>query len=119
MIYSTERRREVLYEGVYKGFRFVILNLGTHPVAYVECKIQDCNGYDDDRLYNIGVHGGFTYYGEPYWTQNDGLKYLGWDYAHCEDYCGFMSSHSTGKRWTTKEIFEEVISVIEQLQEVW
>ena len=30
-----------------------------------------------------------------------------------------LKMQSSGKRWTTKEIFEDVVSVIEQLSEVW
>lgn len=40
MVYQSGRIREVLFRGQYEGYKFAIVNLGTHPVAYVECKIQ-------------------------------------------------------------------------------
>ena len=64
------------------------MNLGTHPTAYIECKLEDCNSYDDERLDIISVHGGFTYFGESYWN-NENNTYLGWDYAHYMDYAGY------------------------------
>ena len=36
MEYQKERKEEILCEGMYKNFQFYILNLGTHPTAYVE-----------------------------------------------------------------------------------
>lgn len=121
MIYSPDRKRELLHSGVYKGHKFFILNLGTHPTAYVECKLKDCKGYyDDERLDNIEVHGGFTYYGNNFWD-NLNEEYLGWDYAHYSDYVGYNTRYPgpySGKFWTTEEIMEEVKHVIDQLCEL-
>lgn len=120
MVYSANRIKEVLHSGEYKGYKFCILNLGTHPTAYVECKLENCCSYNDERLDNISVHGGFTYFGEGYWDKNE-KNYLGWDYAHYLDYAGYelmfpKSMRSFGnKKWTTSEIYEEVKSVIDQL----
>lgn len=119
MIYSANSIQEVLHNGEYKGYKFCILNLGTHPTAYVECKIENCNGYEDERLDDISVHGGFTYFGKGFWDKES--SYLGWDYAHYMDYAGYElmypeSMRSFGKKkWTTAEIFEEVKAVIDQL----
>lgn len=119
MVYSANRIKEVLHSGEYKGYKFCILNLGTHPTAYVECKLENCHHYDDKRLDNIRVHGGFTYFGVGFWDNEN--NYLGWDYAHFMDYAGYevmfplsLRSEET-KKWTTAEIFEEVKSVIDQL----
>lgn len=120
MIYSAERKMEVLFSGEHKGHKFCIMNLGTHPTAYVQNKIKNLNSYDDDRLDEIDVHGGFTYLDMSYWDKTDRAIYLGWDYGHCWDYAGYYAKYHTYdsyeyKRWTTTEIFEEVKSVIEQL----
>lgn len=121
MVYSANRIKEVLHSGEYKGYKFCILNLGTHPTAYVECKIENCCSYNDERLDNISVHGGFTYFGKGFWDKND-KDYLGWDYAHFMDYAGYeenfpahLRSSFDTKKWTTTEIFEEVKFVIDQL----
>lgn len=120
MIYSANRKMEVLYNGKYKAHKFCIVNLGTHPTAYVENKFTNLFSYDDDRLYNIDVHGGFTYLDGSYWDKDDCSVYLGWDYGHCWDYAGYFETYAAFddynyKRWTTTEIFEEVKSVIDQL----
>ena len=119
MIYSANSKCEILYEGEYLNHKFAILNLGTHPTAYVECKIADCHGYNDERLDNVQVHCEFTFYGGAYWNEQDKTTYLGWDYAHYCDYCGFLilATHHL-KKWTTSEIYTEVKSVIEQLAEL-
>jgi hypothetical protein len=118
MVYSANRIKEVLHSGEYKGYKFCILNLGTHPTAYVECKIENCDSYNDERLDNITVHGGFTYLGNGIGNVED--KYLGWDYAHFMDYGGYEEKfplhlrNNYSKKWTTAEIYEEVKSVIDQ-----
>jgi len=120
MIYSANSIKEVLHSGEYKGYKFCIMNLGTHPTAYVECKLENCNGYEDERFDNISVHGGFTYFGEAYWSEEN-TAYIGWDYAHFMDYAGYEERFPAhlrsveNKKWTTSEIFEEVKSVIDQL----
>ena len=124
MMYQKKRTKEVLHSGVYRDHKFVILSLGTHPTAYVECKIYDCDSDGDKRLENISVHGGFTYLDFASWEDDIKTIYLGWDYGHYMDYEGYeelfplyMRSNEK-KRWTTAEIFEEVKSVIDQLIEV-
>ena len=45
------------------------------------------------------------YHKDDYW--------IGWDYAHLGDYCGWLNVFdSTGKKWTTEEILQEVKEVI-------
>lgn len=121
MAYTSKRSQTVLHEGIYNGYKFYILSLGTHPVAYVECKLRGCKDYYDKRLEKVCVHGGFTYYGSAMWDVDDKKKYLGWDYAHYGDYVGYeqllpSQYRSGGKKWTTEEIYEEVKLVIEQLE---
>jgi hypothetical protein len=120
MIYTPDSKKEVLHEGVYLDHKFVILNLGTHPTAYVECKITDCKGYDDERLYDVDVHCGFTYFDQAHWNPQDDTLYLGWDYGHCGDYAGYYANFPDllplgDKKWTTQEIYDEVKVVIEDL----
>lgn len=120
MQYTSSSKKEVLHSGEYLEHKFAILNLGTHPTAYVECKLDNCNSYDDERICDIGVHGGFTFIGNAYWDEKDNTCYLGWDYAHYADYAGYeilfpLDMRSNGKKWTTNEIYEEVKSVIVQL----
>lgn len=118
MIYSLIREVKVLYKGTYKNHKFCIVSLGTHPTAYVECKFDNCTSYYDRRLLDVKVHGDFTYLDKAYWDTEDKTTYLGWDYLHDGDYCTLIPlSLFFGKRWTTQEIYDEVKSVIEQLEE--
>ena len=115
MIYSDKRKEEILEQGCYKGYKYVILNLGTHPTAYVENKLH-VNSYADDKLTDINVHGGFTYLGQRLFHCGDATEYIGWDYAHYDDFCGFAPEVG-GKRWATEEIQKDVFMVIDQLAE--
>lgn len=132
MKYSRENIRELLCNGIYKGYHFYVLNLGSHPTAYVEIpKTSKLFGKHYDDI-DILVHGGLTY-------SNDELKissnttmanswFIGWDYAHAGDYCGYMedikewgihtlSSLEDEKKWTTEEMIKDCICVIDQLIE--
>lgn len=126
MIYSNKNKRELLCEDTYLGFKYYILNLGTHPTAYVEIPKQHkyfCKDYDDIDIY---AHGGLTYSNDWLMVSKDkkieNSWFLGWDYAHCDDYCGFylfdtdfLNEHT--KKWTTEEMIKDCKSVIEQLKE--
>ena len=126
MEYSRENIRELLCNGIYKGYHFYVLNLGSHPTAYVEIpKTSKLFGKHYDDI-DILVHGGLTY-------SNDELRissnttmanswFIGWDYAHVGDYMGYEELfpekiRNGGKKWTTEEIINNCISVIDQLIE--
>ena len=129
MEYSIERLYNpiILANGFYKGYEYWILNLGVHPTAYVRVPHEHkyhMKHYDEIPLY---CHGGITY-SEPYlYLGNNNYaigSIIGWDYAHSGDYSGrdelFKNWHGNyvdGKKWTTQEIFDEVKSVIKQLEE--
>lgn len=125
MIYSCKRKREILASGKYKGYKFYILNLGAFPTAYVEIpKTHKFYMKHYDEI-DIDVHGGLTY-SEDFLEISEtkgigGSWFIGWDYAHFEDYIGFEeiypSDFRTGsKKWTTQEILQEVFYVIDQLE---
>ena len=126
MKYQENRIREVLLDGYFKNYRFIILNLGTHPTAYIEIPYNS-------RLFNkeyteiyrngldLDVHGGLTYSAKSL-LQNENSWFIGWDYAHCEDYMGYeikmpTNLQTNGKKWTTEEIFNEVCCAIDQIIE--
>lgn len=130
MKYQINRKCEVLAEAKYKGYQFYILNLGTHPTAYIEiptgnilfgktyCELYD-NGID------IEVHGGLTYSKNILNLEKSKKEgwFIGWDYSHCYDYSGYEEMYpielqSDGKKWTTKEILEDVFTAIEQIIEI-
>lgn len=122
MEYGIERKIEVLFEGTYKGYQFYILSLGTHPTAYIEIpKESKLFGKDYDDI-NISVHGGLTYADDHLQDIKKDTWFIGWDYAHLGDYFGFDSLFDTGinrksKKWTTEEIFDDVVNAIEQIIE--
>ena len=124
MIYQAERKIEVLDTGTCFGLFYWILNLGTHPTAYV--KIPESHKYYQ-KIYDdidIDVHGGLTYSRDHLWISEsqrlDGW-FIGWDYAHYDDYAGYYTKRDSSlyelNRWTTEEIREEVYKVCEQLRE--
>lgn len=113
MVYRIRKKGEVLYSGEYKGHKFAIINLCIHPSAYIENKIG-ITDYDDCRLDNVDVHGGFTYCYTGYWNEESNkISWLGWDYAHSGDY--IYGNTLSGKQWSTSEIYDEVKSVIDQI----
>ena len=111
MIYSPDYDHvEILEASEYKGIRYVIVNRGTHPCAYIAAD-KKCREFVDESC-----HGGVTYNGDGIpGIDGAGVFYwLGWDYGHLSDYmpAGNMEGR---KRWTTAEIKEEVEQVIDKL----
>ena len=119
MIYSTKRKREILSTGYCFGLLYFILNLGLYPTAYI--KLPNNLKIDEN---DIDVHGGITYSSDHLWiNDNEKLdgKFIGWDYAHYGDYGGYeelfpQELRSGGKKWSTKEIYEEVRHACYQIQ---
>jgi hypothetical protein len=99
MEYGKEGRTELLCKDKYKNYNYYVLNLGTHPTAYIEIpKENKLYRKSYDEIYKIGcdidVHGG--------------------------DYCGYEenmpeSIRVYGKKWTTEEIIEECKNAIGQI----
>lgn len=130
MKYCKDRKIEVLATGYCLGLLYYILNLGTHPTAYIKIpKGHKLYNKDYDDIYkevDIDVHGGFTYSSNHLWiSENQKIEgwFIGWDYAHYGDYAGYEEIFSKelrtgGKKWTTKEIFTEVKEACYQIQNI-
>ena len=107
MKYSKERKIEVLATGYCFGLLYYILNLGTHPTAYI--KMPKNIDIDENE---IDVHGGVTYSEDHLWiNDNEKLdgKFIGWDYAHYDDYSYYNFGFA---------IFEEVRHACYQIQKI-
>lgn len=127
MIYQHDRKLELLFNDIFKGYHYYILNLGTHPTAYIEISKEDkLYGKSYDEIYRIGcdidVNGGLTYSDNELMGISSDNWFIGWDYAHCGDYCGYEetmpeSIRTYGKKWTTEEIIEECKNAIDQIIE--
>lgn len=128
MKYCKDRKIEVLETGYCLGLLYYILNLGTHPTAYIKIpKGHKLYNKDYDDIYgevDIDVHGGITYSRDHLWiSENQKIEgwFIGWDYAHYGDYAGYeeilpKEMRIGGKKWTTEEIFKEVKEVCYQLR---
>ena len=120
MIYCSDAKRELLYTDTYKGFVYYIMNLGTHPTAYIEIpKDHEFFGKGYNQIYDIcdiDVHGGLTYSADHLLGVKEDSWFIGWDYAHAGDYCGYYKKFDeyglsydkyNEKKWTTEEIIED------------
>ena len=123
MVYSANRiDPERIAEGTYKGFDYYVLNLGTHPCAYVDVTETLLNGKEYDSI-EIQCHGGLTYSRDYLSTVDKQGWFIGWDYAHYNDYAGYeimfpSDLQSGGKRWTTEEIVDECKDVIDHIDKL-
>ena len=127
MKYYKDRKIEVLATGYCLGLLYFILNLGTHPTAYIKIpKGHKLYNKDYDDIYkevDIDVHGGLTYSSNHLWiSESQKIEgwFIGWDYAHYGDYVGYEEIFSKelrtgGKKWTTEEIFKEFKEVCYQI----
>ena len=128
MIYQKDRKIELLYQGKYKGYKYYILNLGTHPTAYIEIPKNNALFKKHYDKIDLNVHGGLTY-SESILSISENEKaegewFIGWDYAHCNDYAGFydemdfISRYYNLKKWTTEEIKQECENAIDELKDM-
>lgn len=113
--------------GDYKGRTFIVIYIGSHPCAYVECKTDLYNQEDNQENSVYLVHGGFTWYGPlshwiRYFHNVDpkilAKKYVGWDYGHLGDYTRFydnyLPKHSDDlTKWTTNNLIDGIVDLID------
>lgn len=122
MIYKSNLERDILLEGNFKGYHYLIVSYGTHPCAYVELKDNEYELYPSDKKWFelVDVHGGITYTGNlHHLLENTNKHFIGWDYAHCEDYVGYFGddkAFTEFKKYTVKDIMKDVKKVINQLK---
>lgn len=125
MIYQATDKIELLDTGTCEGYTYYILNLGTHPTAYVQIPENHKYYNKEYEEINLDVHGGITYSrNRLYLSKEEKIDgwFIGWDYAHWGDYTGYEENmpeecKTRGKKWTTKEIQEEVYEACRQLKE--
>jgi len=122
MIYQKDRKYEILHKDKYKKYNYFILNLGTHPTAYIEIpEGHKLFGKHYDDIY-INVHGGLTYSEDDLLGIKSKSWFIGWDYAHAGDYMGYEELfgfiNPNDKKWTTEEIIKDCKNVIEQIIEM-
>lgn len=123
MVYESQMHKEDLLAcDTYKGFNYKVVSYGQHPCCYVEIpeghKLYR-KDYNDKECVDIDCHGGLTF--TDFRDFGDGEKYyIGWDYAHIDDYAGYYTlfpEMSSLKKWTTEEMINECKKVIDQIQE--
>lgn len=71
MVYSHNIEREVIAEGECNGFEFYVLNLGTHPTAYVNVPKEHKDYWNRKLEFDLDVHGGITYMSESLCIDED------------------------------------------------
>lgn len=126
MVYQSSSKIELLDSGICFGYNYYILNLGTHPTAYVEIPKNNKYYFKDYDEIDIDVHGGLTYSKNYLRLGNQKIIngwFIGWDYAHFDDFTGYelnfpIEFRMCGKKWTTEEIQADVYSVCQQLKVV-
>ena len=119
MIYSEERKDELLYENTHCGIKFIVISRGLMPCAYLFLpKGHYLSGmqYEDVNAIIKSVHCGFTFS----WKMLQGFPYeaewiLGWDYGHVGDKIGTIFSLPDDHAWTTQEIVKECVNVIDEI----
>ena len=134
MVYKNTRSKPkiILDKGFYKNYQYIILNLHTHPCAYICLNKNDVFFKKHYDKIPVECHGGLTFsedhiirileYSDKYkcdTVQRFNRDWIiGWDYAHYGDYVAYLPMNYDDKKWTTAEIKKECEYVINQLIEL-
>lgn len=142
MEYKAAHIREVLHTEYKDGYYIGIMSYGTHPCAYIGLPIEHPYSGKPYEDIPINCHGEltFSHFGNDIqaggpkleWAEDvpDFRYWIGWDYAHYNDFAGGMAEFlkeecqktgidipfEEGHKWTTQEILNECYNVIEQLK---
>ena len=118
MVYQHTRLHpyQVLYLGSYKKYVFFILNMGTHPTAYI--RIPESHPFFQKHYIECNPSMDFFTFSENSLAFNNQLDtpvpegwYLGFDHAHLGDWLGYWSDEENirqgHRKYTTEEMVEE------------
>ena len=115
----TVKKSERVADGLYRGFHFYILTMGSHPCAYIDV------GHSEFLADEINCHGGITYGSNILATVPEKSYFIGWDYAHCNDYLAFNDRLAKeygepyrAHKYTLTEIVKECVNVIDQIIDI-
>lgn len=113
---NTVKKPERVVDGLYRGFHFYVLTMGSHPCAYVDI------GHSKFIADEINCHGGITYEDDTLATVPEKSYFIGWDYAHYNDFLAFneLLAKEYGEpyrahKYTLSEIVKECANVIDQI----
>ena len=128
IIYTPISRIAVIVaEGEYKGVKYVCVNRGIHPCAYVFCtqEFLDKHATEYETIDGICVHGGVSFIGnanELLGLEDYDHPCFGWDYGHVGDWEGYMSEDENTqfghKKYTTDMIISDCENAIDQYLKV-
>ena len=120
----TAKNPERVAHGFYRGFHFYVLTMGSHPCAYVDVTETELNGKDYESI-DIECHYGLTYSRKYLNTVDKKGWFIGWDYAHYNDFLTFneLLAKKYGEpyrahKYTLTEIVKECANVIDQIIEL-
>lgn len=128
IIYAPISRIAVIVaEGEYKGVKYVCVNRGIHPCAYVFCtqEFLDKHATEYNSIEGIHVHGGVTFIGnanELLGLEDYDHPCFGWDYGHLGDWAGYLDDDENTqfghKKYTTDMIISDCENAIDQYLKV-
>ena len=128
IIYTPISRIAVIVaEGEYKGVKYVCVNRGIHPCAYVFCtqEFLDKHATEYETIDGICVHGGVSFIGnanELLGLEDYDHPCFGWDYGHAGDWEGYMSEDENmqfgHKKYTTDMLISDCENAIDQYLKV-
>ena len=125
LVYNDiDRFADIVAKGEYKGVKFVCLNRGACPAAYVMCTQEFLDKHADDEyntIEGLHVHGGITYYGmanKLLGMEDFPYPCFGWDYGHAGDWAGYISDEENiafgHRKYSTEMLIADCKSAIDQ-----
>lgn len=131
MKYRNDRNVLCLYEEITEDdYIILIVSQGTHPCAYIglpKGHLLENVSYEElsDNECYIDCHYGLTYSDRNVAGFYKDRWFLGWDYAHCDDFIGYYLDNGEesilskeNKKWTTEEIYEDCLKVLEDIKNI-
>lgn len=127
MVYKPYKTTGVLlFKIKIDSFIGIGINLGTHPCCYIASTAKE-KALTEADIHDLPYqpHGCFTYAGKfekkSYFTEEEAkLYWIGWDYAHYNDYNGSLQNtslqqfNSQAKKYSTMHLIKDTEEIIKQ-----
>lgn len=120
-VYCIHGRDEIISEGHYLGYNFIVISRGSYPCAYIE--IPKGHQYYRKQCKTIGINppmSELTYSGKGILSKTlyPNKYYIGWAYNNCECYTPLLIGNrltNRGHKYTTEDVVIDCLLVIDEI----
>ena len=111
----------ILEDAIHEEIRYLIMRGPASLTAYLGIPLDHPLAKVDYNDINLSVHWGLTFGSDGNGYRPEGIYWIGWDYAHCDDISFYDYDYGVRHEsigWTVPMVRDEIFTVIPELKKL-